>query len=137
TTITMKIGYLIAIKKVAPSRIKALTFSKSAAADMQQRFAQLFPQFIAPPFSTIHSFAFEVARAYLRRQGIAYYILEGETKETSKLAYSGGVTEGANVFPHKKQLLRQIYARITNDTLSDEQLDELTTYISYIKNKML
>jgi len=129
TTIIMKIGYLIEVKEVAPARIKALTFSKAAAADMQRRFKQLFPELTLASFSTIHSFAFEVTRMYLRKQGIAFQIIEGDTEGSNEEASAENIS--------KKHIIRQLYSSISGETLSDEQMEELTTYISYIKNKLI
>jgi len=156
TTIIMKIGYLLEVKGVPSNRIKALTFSKAAAADMQRRFKQLFPELTPASFSTIHSFAFEVTRMYLRKQGIAFHIIEGAAEAlndgegteviTSHQASNAGIAsermpfsvEGAlHAIPHKKLILRQLYSRFSREALSEEQMDELTTYISYIKNKLI
>lgn len=129
TTIIMKIGYLIEVKEVAPARIKALTFSKAAAADMQRRFKQLFPELTLASFSTIHSFAFEVTRMYLRKQGIAFQIIEGDADGSNEEASAENIS--------KKHIIRQLYSSISGEALSDEQMEELTTYISYIKNKLI
>lgn len=44
TTIIMRIGFIIEEKGVDPSNIKAVTFSKASAKDMEERFARFFPQ---------------------------------------------------------------------------------------------
>lgn len=134
TTIIMRIGYLIEEKGVDPSRIKAVTFSRAAAQDMKERFKRFFPEQPegAVKFSTIHSFAFEVVRHYFHVKGIPYQIIEGDVTSEEE---SGGTSEGLPL--HKKLILRDLYRRIHQENITDEHLDELTTYISYIKNKML
>ncbi len=66
TTVIMRIGYLIEEKGVAPARIKAITFSRAAAADMKDRFQKLFPNLPPVDFSTIHSLAFELVRVFFQ-----------------------------------------------------------------------
>lgn len=128
TTMIMRIGYLIEERRVDPSRIKAVTFSRAAAADMKERFARLFPELVPVSFSTIHSLAFEITRDYYIRTGTPFRIIEGDVKED----------EAGEALPlHKKIILRTLYHQVTGQQITDEQMDELTTYISYIKNKMV
>lgn len=136
TTIIMKIGYLIEKKGVDPSRIKAVTFSRASANDMKTRFAKFFPQLPAVHFSTIHSLAFEVVREYFRKLKTSFQIIEGSIDQDADM--DSTVMEGINGLPlHKKVILREIYQSISGDNMTDDQMDELTTYISYIKNKMI
>jgi len=129
TTIIMRIGYLIKVKGVDPARIKAVTFSRASANDMRERYNRYFPDLGPVQFSTIHSFAFEVVREHLRRQGIAYQIIEGGLEEDA---------DGSEAMPmNKKLILRRLFKSIVRDNVTDDQMDELMTYISYIKNKMI
>lgn len=132
TTIIMRIGYLIEAKGIDPARIKAVTFSKAAAADMQERYRRFFPQLPPVSFSTIHSLAFEVVRDHFRRAGTLWQLIEGgadaeEAKEaqpeTPKL--------------QKRTLLRGLYQSIVGGSITDDEMDDLTTFISFVKNKML
>lgn len=133
TMIMMRIGYLIEMKGVQPSRIKAVTFSRASATDMKDRFQRLFPNLQPVDFSTIHSLAFEVMREYFRRTGTAYRIIEGDAplEEVSR------PEDEAAWMLHKKILLRNLFKSLTGENMTDDQMDELTTYISYIKNKMI
>lgn len=119
TTLIMRTGYLIEEKGVRPERIKAVTFSKAAAKDMQERFSRFFPHLPLVDFSTIHSFAFRVVREYFYNNQREFALIEG----------AGPI--------HKKVLLRQIFATIHQENITEDQLEELVTYISYIKNKMI
>ncbi|WP_102027719.1 ATP-dependent helicase [Salirhabdus sp. Marseille-P4669] len=121
TTIIMRIGYLIEVKGVEPARIKAVTFSNASANDMKERFQRFFPELPSVDFSTIHSLAFEVVRKYFRRKGVSYQIIEGDNPS------------GIN----KKILLRNLYKSLNQEPITDDQLDELTTYISFVKNKLI
>ncbi|TBL74024.1 ATP-dependent helicase [Paenibacillus thalictri] len=38
---------------------------------------------------------------------------------------------------HKKFILRHLYKEMTGENITDDQMDDLTTYISYVKNKLL
>ncbi|MEE8673458.1 MAG: ATP-dependent helicase [Heyndrickxia faecalis] len=120
TTIIMRIGYLIEEKGVAPARIKAITFSRAAAADMKDRFRKLFPNLPPVDFSTIHSLAFELVRVFFRRTNVPFLLIEGEAGPY-----------------HKKKILRNVYKAIHGEKITEDQLEELQTYISYIKNKMI
>ncbi len=121
TTIIMRIGYLIQEKNVPPSRIKAVTFSRASANDMEARFKQLFPGLPPVNFSTIHSLAFETVREQLYKERVDYQIIEGNTES--------GL--------HKKLILRKLFESVTGENMTDDQLEELMTYISFIKNKMI
>ncbi|KWZ82554.1 UvrD/REP helicase [Heyndrickxia coagulans] len=120
TTIIMRIGYLIEEKGVAPARIKAITFSRAAAADMKDRFQKLFPNLPPVDFSTIHSLAFELVRVFFRRTNVPFLLIEGEAGPYQK-----------------KKILRNVYKAIHGEKITEDQLEELQTYISYIKNKMI
>ncbi|MEK0317012.1 ATP-dependent helicase [Cohnella sp. 56] len=136
TTLMMRTGYLIAEKGVNPARIKAVTFSRASARDMSERFAALFPELsdTRVGFSTIHSFAFEVVRAYYRARGETYQLIEGEIEQEAE----DELREADLPILHKKPILRQLYRTMTGGgSLTEDQMDDLTTYISYVKNKML
>ena len=119
TTLIAKIGYLIAVQGVAARRIKAVTFSRAAAAEMNGRFQALFPKLEAVEFSTIHSLAFRIVRDYFRQHQVAYQLIEGQAEL------------------NKGQILRDIFKSLTKETMTEDQMDELTTYISFIKNKLI
>lgn len=130
TTIIMRIGYLIEEKGVHPSRIKAVTFSRASAQDMKERYDRFFPGHPegGVQFSTIHSFAFEVMRDHLRRSRLSFQIIEGEVEQP----------ESEEELPlHKKLILRDLYRKTKGEHLTEEQMEELTTYISYVKNKLV
>lgn len=131
TTIIMRIGYLIEELGVDPARIKAVTFSRASASDMKERFKRFFPELPPVDFSTIHSFAFEVVREHFRKTRTAFQIIEGELDEEQD------AIDSDNLPLHKKIILRKLFKAIVGENITDDQMDELTTYISYIKNKMI
>lgn len=122
TTVIMRIGYMIEQLGIHPSRIKAVTFSKASAKDMQERFYQWFPYLDSVDFSTIHSLAFQIVREYFKTNGLSFGIIE-----------DGGSAQ----FVSKKHVLRQIFEQFNKTQITEDQLDELVTYISFVKNRML
>ncbi|RLQ92289.1 ATP-dependent helicase [Falsibacillus albus] len=127
TTVIMRIGYLIEKKGISPDRIKAVTFSKASASDMKERFKRFFPGLPPVDFSTIHSLAFEVAREHFRKTRTPFDLIEGNVS---------GDDQGADML-HKKVILRRLFKTHVGENITDSQMEELTTYISFIKNKMI
>ncbi|ALS23714.1 ATP-dependent helicase [Paenibacillus naphthalenovorans] len=132
TTMIMRIGYLIEVKGVAPSRIKAVTFSRASASDMKERFTRFFPDLPPVDFSTLHSLAFEIVREHFRQTGTAYQMIEGDIELEERVDF-----DSEHPPLHKKHILRHLFNTIVGEIITDDQMDELTTYISYIKNKMI
>jgi DNA helicase-2/ATP-dependent DNA helicase PcrA len=122
TTLIMRIGYLIEEKGIEAKRIKAITFSRASANDMKTRFEQFFPSLNQPAFSTIHSLAFSITSRYLKSRGIAFTLIEG--------------TPNADA-PMKSQILKDLYKQALKEDCSDDQLQEMVQFISFIKNKMI
>lgn len=136
TTVIMRIGYLIEEKGVDPAGIKAVTFSRAAAEDMAERFRRFFPGLPPANFSTIHSFAYEVMREHFRKTGTAYRMIEGDPGADSNTASTSA--SASNHAPlHKKTILRKLFQTVVGEHITEDQMDELTTYISYVKNKMI
>ncbi|MYL21445.1 AAA family ATPase [Halobacillus litoralis] len=135
TTLNMKIGYLLLEKKVKPERIMAITFSKASARDMSERFDRFFSSLTNEKvhFSTIHSFAFQVVRETLQKRGEAFQLVEGSVSdEELKKGF-----HGPDVPLHKKFILKKIYEDIHQKQMSEDEMDELMTYISFVKNRMI
>ncbi|GAK10469.1 ATP-dependent helicase [Geomicrobium sp. JCM 19039] len=122
TTLNMKIGYLLLEKQVAPSSIMAVTFSRAGAEDMSERFDQFFSNMTRDRvhFSTIHSFAFRIVREYFQKQRQSFQVIEGKTE---------GMYE-------KRRLLAQLYTKVTGKKLTEDEMESLATYITYVKNRM-
>ena len=123
TTLNMKIGYLLLVKKVPAHKILAITFSKASAVDMAARFDQFFSSVIRERvhFSTIHSIAFQIVREYFSIHHQNFEIIEGNLN---------------NDFD-KKTILRNIFAQKRNTIPSEDEMDELITYCSFVKNRMI
>lgn len=117
TTLNMKIGYLLLVKKVPAYKILAITFSKASAVDMANRFDQFF----SVHFSTIHSIAFQIVREYFSIHHQNFEIIEGNR----------------NSCIDKKVILRNIFIQNRNTIPSEDEMDELLSYSSFVKNKMI
>lgn len=118
TTIMIRIGNLILNHNVSPDKILAITFSKASAIDMTHRFNSLFSDkgITGVKFSTIHAFGNWVVSSYNRRFNI-----------NSRL-----ITQRETV-----SVIKNTYYASTKKYLADDSLENYTTAISYIKNKML
>ena len=134
TTLNMKIGYLLLEKKVRADRIMAITFSKASARDMSERFDRFFSGLTNEKvhFSTIHSFAFQVVREYLRKKNQDFQLIEGQVPQDE---WKKG-WDGPEVPLHKKFILKKIYEDTNGTQMTDDEMDELMTYISFVKNRM-
>lgn len=133
TTLNIKIGYLILEKKIAPDRILALTFSQASAQDMEERFSSFFANLIPEKvaFSTIHSFAFKIVREHFYKNNVKFEVIEGNsTKEkNSGLRFDSTI--------NKKVLLRKIYQSINKSSITEEEMEELISAISFVKNRLM
>lgn len=121
TTLIMRIGYLIEEKRIPSNRIKAITFSRAAANEMKIRYETLFPKSPPVDFSTIHSLAFTITSDFFRQEGIFFSLIEGDMNPR---------------IPTKSQLLREIYKNILKEDCTDDQLQEISQFISLMKNNM-
>ena len=131
TTIIMRIGYLVSYHKVQADQIIAVSFSKASARDMSLRYERFFPELPKVKFSTIHSLAFEIVIQGLRKRGIMYEVIDGYDNNSTEQV------DAQEIRLHKNIILRQLYEKLFHEKLKDELLDELLTYISYVKNKMI
>lgn len=121
TTMIMRIGYLIEHKQVSPARIKAITFSRASATDMQARFERFFPHLPKVDFSTIHSLAFMITRTYLDKIGKRYELIEG--KQHPQFS--------------KQAILKRLYKEVLKEDCTEDELANLSTFISGLKNRLI
>ncbi|EHQ91258.1 ATP-dependent helicase [Desulfosporosinus youngiae] len=117
TVLTVRLAYLILVKKVDPRTILCLTFGRAAAKEMRERYRKLHEDEIQ--FSTIHSFAYEVVRSVFREKGIRCEIMEEQKGPQSKTG-----------------VLRRIYEKHNALAITDEQLEGLQNTICYVKNTL-
>jgi len=71
STLIGRAEYLLHEQSVLPEQILALTFSRKAAQEMQERLQQVLPAGMNPPtISTFHSFCAELLRTHGQRVGL-------------------------------------------------------------------
>ncbi|MNI20800.1 putative ATP-dependent DNA helicase YjcD [compost metagenome] len=99
---------------------------------MKERFKRFFPELAPVDFSTIHSLAFEVVREHFRKSRTDFQLIEGHID----LEEAGDIDPDQPLM-HKKLILRKLFQQIVGSIMTDDQMDELTTYISFIKNKLI
>lgn len=121
TSLCLRTGNLIFSHGIPADRILTMTFSRASARDMEDRFNAILSEFtsktnIKPKFSTIHSFAYGVVNKHYRYKEMI---------------------ESQDASINKNMLLKNIYKNITKEYIQEDKFEELTTGISYIKNKML
>ena len=120
TTLVSRLGFMIEAHSITPESILTVTYTKAAAADMQQRFRRLFGEQYAEriPFHTINS--------------LCYHIIQDYTNTISGNQPFDVASENV-----RSQILRELYIREIKDYPTAADLDDLKTQIAYVKNMML
>ena len=115
-----RLGFMIEAHSITPESILTVTYTKAAAADMQQRFRRLFGEQYAEriPFHTINS--------------LCYHIIQDYTNTISGNQPFDVASENV-----RSQILRELYIREIKDYPTAADLDDLKTQIAYVKNMML
>lgn len=116
TVLLARINQLIK-SGVDPSKILAMTFSKSQALDMQNRYEKVYKD-NEIKFSTIHSFSYGLVRSF--------------STHSDKIE----LIEASRKY-NKYQILGQIFYKIKKRKISDEELDEFFRVAGYIKNTLM
>lgn len=102
---------------VNPSNILAMTFSKSQAMDMEQRYQKVYGQ-SGVKFSTIHSFAYGIVRSF------------------SNNSTQVDLIESSDKY-NKYHVVRQIYGQVRKRKINDDQLDDFFRVSSFLKNTLM
>lgn len=112
---TMLLHRISNLSKITdPVHILTITFSKNQAIDMEERYDGKETNFM-----TIHAFCYLIIRNYLKKNNKSLRLLETDD------LYS------------KYDLIRNIYYRLNNKKITNEDLKEFFKDISYMKNAML
>lgn len=138
TVLTKRVARLIEQWNVSPHRILVITFTKSAAIQMKQRFTTISKGFYPVTFCTFHSLFYSIIRDSDKNH---FSIISPQEKVNilkESLMFNGADTDSVNI-----QALLDEFARITNShiNLYDFVSTCLTkdmfikVYISYLKEK--
>ena len=120
TLLLCRIYYLNLFHNVPFGNILTLTFSKTSAKDLENRYKKLFNNFSNElEFSTIHKFSYKIVRKYYQHRNIKFTLIEGK-----------------NIYL-KFNMLKQLYKSINNSIISNEDLETLINDISYVNNIMI
>ena len=101
-------------KTIDPKHILTITFSKTQALDMKERY-----NFSDATFMTIHAFCYLIIRNYLKKNNRILRLLESDD------------------LYNKYDLISKIYFKINDKKISKEDLNEFFRLTSYMKNAML
>lgn len=101
-------------KTIDPKHILTITFSKTQALDMKERY-----NFSDATFMTIHAFCYLIIRNYLKKNNRNLRLLESDD------------------LYNKYDLISKIYFKINDKKISKEDLNEFFRLTSYMKNAML
>lgn len=120
TVLVARLGHMVINKGISPDNILAITYSNAAADEMRARCSALFGEDIGSriDFRTINSLSLKIYLDDCRQKGIAVreHFQEWEVR----------------------RLLKRIHMRYTGEQYSTENdIQELLTAITYIKNMML
>ena len=122
TVIITRTAFLILNENIRPENILTLTYNRAAKYEMEHRFKRVFGKIIpeAVRFSTFHSLCKSIVDDYQRRQRKWLKIIEGENNQESKV-----------------MILKDIYKKINGQNINEDQLEDLISNISLVKNKMI
>lgn len=101
-------------KTIDPKHILTITFSKTQALDMKERY-----NFSDATFMTIHAFCYLIIRNYLKKNNRNLRLLESDD------------------LYNKYDLISKIYFKINDKKISKEDFNEFFRLTSYMKNAML
>lgn len=122
TSLICRTANLIIHHKIRPAHILSVTFSRASALDMKKRFYSIFGKAVRENvyFSTIHRLALSILTRYAKKHGFVYTIIEGNNSNVNK-----------NI------LLKNIFHSFTKNYMTEEQLEDLSSSISFVKNNMI
>ncbi len=122
TVIICRLARLIMEKGIKPENIVSLTFNRAAAKEMEQRFNRVFGynSECKVRFSTLHSFSYSIVRWYQKYKGLSLELIEGSKNKS-----------------RKSFILKDLYHKINDASMTDDELDNLIGEMGIIKNGMI
>ncbi|AKB57972.1 ATP-dependent helicase [Methanosarcina barkeri] len=100
TMITAKIAFMVEKQKIEPGKILALTFSREAARNMEQKIRELLGQGADVKVSTFHAFCAELIKDNAERCGVSEQFTIFEDIDTAIMIYKelGTTTRNATLY---------------------------------------
>lgn len=119
TVLVARLGHMIINKNILPENILAITYNTSAVKEMKERFSAKFGKNIGEHigFKTINSLALKVYSDYCRKTKTSQRTLIGDKE--------------------KRELLSNIYHKFNGKYAAENNILELSSAITYIKNMVL
>lgn len=119
TVLVDRIGFMVLVKEIKPQSILAITYTKNAAEEMQQRCSQKFGADVGNKvsFKTINALSLWIYKKYYSKF----------SKIEKKLVQE----------KDQHKILADIYKKYHEDYATDSDIIELQTAFAYIKNMML
>ena len=122
-TLTMRIAHLMLRKDISPGKILAVTFTRKAAREMQQRLrTTLGTDRKQPLVATFHSLCFKILND-LKKQGTEFIVDEDERKVLIREAIKQTRDHGITVSQKPQKLLDRIIAA-KQQILSPDELTQ-------------
>lgn len=120
TVLVTRIGYMVYCKGIAPEEILVVTYNVAAKNDMSSRCERMFGEELAShvEFRTINGICAKAIAIYSRMVRKAAFSLLSDESEKAKI-------------------LSMIYQQVERDFPSENDLSDLATRITFIKNRML
>lgn len=120
TVLVTRLGYMIYCCGILPEQILIVTYTVAATKDMKQRFIHLFSDELVEQleFRTINGICAKIINYYGRSVG----------KQAFELVKEEG---------YKIKLLSELYLNLVKEYPTESDLQNLSTSITYIKNRML
>lgn len=122
TVLVNRLGHMIINKNIPPENILAITFNKNACEDMKKRFSSVYGYELGEriTFKTIHSLSYDIYKSFCQKSEL---VEKREMLEDNE----------------QKKIVRDIYRNFNKDKdqyPSEEDISNLKTYFTYIKNMM-
>ena len=120
TVLVTRIGYMVYCKGITPEEILVVTYNVAAKNDMYSRCERMFGKELASrvEFRTINGICAKAIAIYSRMVGKAAFSLLSDESEKAKI-------------------LAMLYQQVERDFPSENDLSDLATRITFIKNRML
>ncbi|MGV8076614.1 MAG: ATP-dependent helicase, partial [Methanosarcina sp.] len=129
TTITAKIAFMIEKQRIEPGKILALTFSREAARNMEQKIRELLGQGAEVKVSTFHAFCAELIKDNAERCGVSEQFTIFEDIDAAIMIYKelGTTTENAALYSKTISMAKDLNIPI----------DEFKNYLQKKKRSLL